>query len=205
LSKKNDRLPSLCQSLNDVIGQLVTGVDGEFTAQDVSQLPLLTLGAQLDGSWRTRIGQRATKAVFEAIKDIVKSVDISYQELSDSLTLVNRSGRKVTVALAADPDVVITEEVSEGQAFIKVAIEIKGGTDQSNAHNRAGEAEKSHQKLRAEADDFWTVISIKEMNIAVLKQESPTTRQWFDVTEVLERNGDSWNRLQDRVRVAMGI
>jgi hypothetical protein len=31
-----------------------------------------------------------------------------------------------------------------------VAVEIKGGKDYSNIHNRIGEAEKSHQKAKKE-------------------------------------------------------
>ena len=44
---------------------------------------------------------------------------------------------------------------------------IKGGTDKSNAHNRAGEAEKSHQKARQQ--DFrecWTLIYKKGLDEA---------------------------------------
>ncbi|MGZ6228614.1 MAG: XcyI family restriction endonuclease, partial [Candidatus Binataceae bacterium] len=60
----------------------------------------------------------------------------------------------------SDPDLKIQEELEPGQVHNKVAIEIKGGTDKSNAHNRAGEAEKSHQKARAqEFNDFWTIIA----------------------------------------------
>lgn len=198
------RLPDLCRALNSALGELVTGLDG-LTRQDIDQLPLLGLGAQFDGSWRNRIGQRATKDVFVTIVEIIKAAGIQYTEVENSLTLVNSSGRKVTVALAADPDVLITEEVGDGQAIIKVAIEIKGGTDQSNAHNRVGEAEKSHQKVKNDAQDFWTVISIKGIDMSVLRQESPTTKQWFDVTEVIQRSGRSWQSLQQYVRVAIGI
>ncbi len=199
-------LAELCRGLNDAMGELVTAVAGGFTAADVNQLPLLALGAQFDGSWRTKVGDIATKDVFETIRDIVKSVGIEFAETDTSLALVNRSGRKITVALAADPDVVITEELAEGRSMLKVAIEIKGGKDRSNAHNRAGEAEKSHQKARNKgAGDFWTVIATEGVDREVLKQESPTTRQWFDLDEILERRDEGWQRLQDQVLIAMGI
>jgi len=46
-----------------------------------------------------------------------------------------------------------------------VAIEVKGGTDVSNAHNRAGEAEKSHTKAKGKGfRDFWTIISKKGLD-----------------------------------------
>jgi XcyI restriction endonuclease len=77
------------------------------------------------------------------------------------LMVRNASNRMVVIALASDPDVCIQEEFA-GNLRNKVAIEIKGGTDKSNAHNRAGEAEKSHQKAKREGlRDFWTIITKK--------------------------------------------
>src|SRR5438876_5226020 len=81
----------------------------------------------------------------------------------------------------------------------KVAIEIKGGTDMSNAHNRAGEAEKSHQKAKKQGfRDFWTLISKSGLSIEKLKQESPTTNSWFDVAQVLARQGEDWKDFRSR-------
>jgi hypothetical protein len=197
-------LPELCRTVNVAMSELVTGLHGGLTRVDVEQLPLLMLGAQFDGSWRNRIGQGAIKEVFGAMKEIIESRSISCIDLGESLTLVNPSGRKVTVAIAADPDVVITEEVG-GRVIMKVAIEVKGGADQSNAHNRVGEAEKSHQKVKSDAQDFWTVISLSGMDMRVLRRESPTTRRWFDVAEIQKREGPSWELLQDLLALAMGI
>ena len=43
----------------------------------------------------------------------------------------------------------------------RIAIEIKGGTDVSNLHNRLGEAEKSHQNARLLGfTQFWTIINL---------------------------------------------
>lgn len=208
LSDRNaDVLQELCTAINDALGEMVTGIVGGIKLRDVEQLPLIALGAQFDGSWRNQVGREATKDVFAAIKEIVKGAGTVYQESDDgrSLTLMNSSGRKITVALAADPDVVIIEDIN-GQSKLKVAIEIKGGTDRSNAHNRAGEAEKSHQKARnSNAGDFWTVISVSGMDMRVLRQESPTTRQWFDVTEIQSRDGAGWTDLRSSVQIAMGI
>jgi len=85
------------------------------------------------------------KDVFVAVKEIVAKYVVSTTE--SKLTLKNSAGRTVLIALAHDPDVRIQEQVSD-QVHHKVAIEVKGGTDVSNVHNRAGEAEKSHQKAK---------------------------------------------------------
>ena len=87
-----------------------------------------------------------------------------------------------------------------------MAIEIKGGTDNSNAHNRAGEAEKSHQKAKNQGfRDFWTIISTTGVNQEKLKQESPTTNSWFDVAQVLAREGTDWIEFRSRFADACGI
>ena len=59
----------------------------------------------------------------------------------------------------------------------------------SNAHNRAGEAEKSHQKAKAQGfRGFWTVIAKKGLSMETLQAESPTTQRWFDAAHVLGQN-----------------
>jgi hypothetical protein len=111
----------------------------------------------------------------------------------------------VFIALSGDPDIRIQEEF-EDTLRNKVAIEIKGGTDVSNAHNRAGEAEKSHQKAKKLGfRDFWTIISKAGLNVEKLKQESPTTNSWFDVAQVLGREGDDWKEFRSRFADSVGI
>src|SRR5207253_11212246 len=117
----------------------------------------------------------------------------------------NAAGRVVLISLSADPDVGIEEEFS-GRLRQKVAIEIKGGTDKSNAHNRAGEAEKSHQKAKSEGfRDFWTIIAKKGLDVEKLKRESPTTNSWFDATQVLGREGEDWEEFRNRIAGQAGI
>lgn len=63
----------------------------------------------------------------------------------------------------------------------------------ANVHNRAGEAEKSHQKAKKQGYvHFWTIIHLKGVDLNKLKDESPTTTAWFDTAQVLARAGDSW-------------
>jgi len=92
------------------------------------------------------------------------------------------------------------------EIFINVAIEIKGGSDKSNAHNRAGEAEKSHQKAKQDGFRcFWTLIALKGMDLVKLRKESPTTNEWFDVAQVLARNGADWERFREHLVQTTGI
>ena len=74
------------------------------------------------------------------------------------------------------------QELAEGTLHNQVAIELKGGTDVSNVHNRAGEAEKSHQKATGQGyRECWTVIMTRGLNMTTLRSESPSTDVWFDV------------------------
>lgn len=198
-------IEDLCLVLNVELAVLLQALPHATLRQDVDQLPLLTLGAQTDGSWRGQIGQKATKGVFEAMKAVVKGQDKPFTETDVSITVVNNSGREVTLALAPDPDLVIREDVQESLVY-KAAIEIKGGADRANLHNRVGEAEKSHQKARGDgAQDCWTVIDLSKADLGTLRKESPTTREWLDLNEVLARAGSGWNRLKTLTLSAMGI
>lgn len=111
----------------------------------------------------------------------------------------------MTLTLGSDPDISVEEEVS-GTLQRKVAIEIKGGTDKSNAHNRAGEAEKSHLNAKiAGFREFWTIIAKKGIDLAKLQAGSPTTNSWFDVSQVLGRSGSDWDEFRRRLVAVVGI
>lgn len=198
-----NELAPLCQAMNRELAELITQVSPAVGRLDVEQLPLLTLGAQFDGGWRNGIGRAATADVFLAIRDVVE--DCLVAETDKALTVQNAAGRRVRIQLASDPDVAIVEQFAGGTDQLNVAIEIKGGTDRSNAHNRAGEAEKSHQKVRGTARDSWTIIATKGVDMTQLATESPTTRRWYDVAEVLGRSGPDWHRFTNDLKGAIGI
>jgi len=90
--------------------------------------------------------------------------------------------------------------------FLRAAIEIKGGSDYANIHNRAGEAEKSHQSAKARgANSLWTIIACAKADMKKLKTESPTTDQFFDIEQVRAGSGADWDRIVSHVCVSMGI
>jgi len=203
----NDRqraaLPAFCKAMSEGLADLVRQMSPTITPRDISELPLLTIGAQFQGSNNNAIGKRAILDVFLSIREVVK--DFITEEDDRRLTLKNSAGRTVVIALASDPDVRIQEEFA-GKLQNKVAVEIKGGTDRSNAHNRAGEAEKSHQKAKAEGfRDFWTIIATKGLDLKKLKSESPTTNSWFDAPQVLGREGGDWMEFKGRLAGQVSI
>jgi XcyI restriction endonuclease len=201
-AKQQGRVPDLCRAMATPLAELVRQVPG-LTTRDLAELPLLTFGSQLQGSNNTQIGKKAMQEVFTVIMEIVGKYTKKKEALR--LTVRNSAGRTVLISLSHDPDVRIEEAVGKSMHH-KVAIEVKGGTDASNAHNRAGEAEKSHLKAKAAGfPEFWTIISKKGLDLAKLKAESQTTNHWFDVAEVLARKGSDWHSFRERLSAAVGI
>jgi hypothetical protein len=201
--KKRPGLERFCTVMAENLAELVRQISPNINARDVSELPLLTLGAQLYGSNNNAIGKQATLDVFLSVVEIVKRFIVSQD--STKISVHNASKRKVIIALSSDPDIRIQEEF-EGKLRNILAIEIKGGTDVSNAHNRAGEAEKSHRKAKKQDfRDYWTIISLAGVDPSTLQQESPTTNSWFDVAQVLAREGNDWREFKSRFAGAVGI
>ena len=201
--RQREALPQFCRSMGRVLGDLVAQLSPAVSLRDVSELRLLTLGSQFQGANNVTIGKQATSDVFIAIAELVQ--DRVVERTDRKLIVKNAAGRRVMISLASDPDVRIQEEFS-GELRNKVAIEIKGGTDSSNAHNRAGEAEKSHQKARAlDFRDRWTIIALKGLDAAKLRQESPSTNSWFDVAQILGRSGPDWNDFRSRLADVVGV
>ena len=201
--KHRPDIEQYCSIMAEQLAELVRQVSPRITARDVSELPLLTLGAQLYGSNNNAIGKQATLDVFLSVTEIVKKFIASLD--TNRISVLNASKRKVIIALASDPDIRIQEEF-DGKLRNILAIEIKGGTDVSNAHNRAGEAEKSHRKAKKQDfRDYWTIISLAGVDQTMLEQESPTTNSWFDVAQVLAREGPSWLEFRSRLAGSVGI
>lgn len=180
-------LPALCQALAPALAALVREITPRIVPRDVSELPLLTLGDQLQGGNNNTIGQLAMNAVYEAITQIV--VPHLIEHSPSQMRIRNAQGREFLVAVAGDPDVRV-QEIRDANLVNLLSIEVKGGTDRSNAYNRGGEAEKSHQAARnAGYGEFWTIINRRNVDVAKLKAGSPTTSVWFETTQIVAQSG----------------
>jgi len=68
-----------------------------------------------------------------------------------------------------------------------VAIEIKGGQDYSNVHNRIGEAEKSHQKAKLDGyAECWTIVGVAALGMDIARRESPTTDRFYHLDRIAD-------------------
>ena len=162
--KRPPDLHSFCSVMAGNLAELVRSASPSITAREVSELPLLTLGGQLYGSDNNAIGKQVTREVFGAVADVVSQFTTS--QSGSKIILRNASKRKVIITLGADPDIRLQEEF-EGTFRNIVAVEIKGGADMSNVHNRVGEAEKSHRKAKKQDfRDCWTMIPLTGLDRA---------------------------------------
>jgi hypothetical protein len=86
-----------------------------------------------------------------------------------------------------------------------IAIEVKGGTDASNIHNRVGEAEKSHLKAKQNGyTDLWTIINVDRPD-AELKKESATTTRFYRLENISDPESIEYTDFKQRVIGAIGI
>ena len=181
--KAKEILPELCKSLVTTATYFIEQLD-EFSLAIISELQILTVGPQLRGSINNEYGQIATQKTFSIIKDLVKEYILA--STPNSIELKNDSGRGVLIKFSSDPDIEIIETLETGNRGL-ISIEIKGGKDISNVHNRIGEAEKSHQKARQRGYfEFMTIISV-EIDYLLLRSESPTTSHFFNLLKISEK------------------
>lgn len=201
-------LDNLCCAINNTMALLLRGVNRSNLEQDLTELPLMTLGVYADGVWRNIIGTQAALHVFETIKQIVKSfrVDLVTDE-EKCLRFKNNAGNIYRVVPSSDPDISV---FSEGQPEEKIlCIEIKGGQDVANVHNRAGEAEKAHLKAgQAGWREKWTVIylvGLQHKQADKLLTESPSTDKWFDINEVCAQSGKTYDSFKNMLVSRFGL
>lgn len=184
-------LEALCAGLAGASAMLLDGIGARrISAGLLDDLALLTVGPQLRGGYNVKAGIAGIVKVFDAISAIVAhAVTKTAPQL---IEIKNAAGRRVLIRFASDPDIRIQEEMTATSLWNIVAIEVKAGLDFSNIHNRIGEAEKSHQKAKADGYvERWTVVNVDRINIAMAHQESPSTDRFIDCrrsTEVRARN-----------------
>jgi len=198
-------IDDLCHAFSQRASELLHDIGPERLSLDLlDDLTLLTLGPQLRGRNNTKIGKLANQAVFELIHSIVAHAVES--ERPTRLELRNASHRKVVIAFSADPDISVVEELSAKSLRNIVAIEIKGGGDQSNIWNRLGEAEKSHQSARQRGFvEFWTIFNVPKLDLAKAHEKSPTTNRFYGLPELLIASSPAFEEFRDRLVSLVGI
>lgn len=198
-SRAASLISELCHAFCDSASALLRGLeDLDLTKNLFDDLTLLTVGPQLRGGANNKIGKLGTVQVFNVIKRIVEHAAV---EITDnSIKIDSPTGRPYYIQFASDPDIVIQEQMSSEHFRNVVAIEIKGGTDISNIHNRLGEAEKSHQKAKNKGyTEFWTVVNVSQLNRENAKHESPTTNRFYSLSSLMLGDDEEYEDFRRRV------
>lgn len=198
-------LPEICRAFANSGEVLLRGLGSKLAVPGLlHELSLLTLGAQFRGGANNARGSAGINAVFAVLKDIFgdKIEDTGERKI----VVRNAAGRMVTIKIAADPDILITSVMSDGNIRPIVAMEIKAGEDHSNIWNRIGEAEKSHQKARlANVTECWTIINDPKADHRKLKEASPSTDRFYQMVELANDESEQHRDFSSRVRDMVGV
>jgi len=199
------QLDDLCSALASAAAALLEGIGAKRISRDLlDDLALLTVGPQLRGGYNVRAGTAGIARVFEAISGIVAHA--ATRTGPQLIELMNAARRRVIIQFASDPDIRIREEMTPKNLRNIIAIEVKAGLDVSNIHNRIGEAEKSHQKAKADGYvERWTVINIDRADMTVLGRESPSTDRFYRLSQLDAGTGDEYQDFYNRVVALTGI
>jgi len=196
-------LSDLCAGLCQSAAYLVEHVP-HLSQANVHELTLLTLGPQLRGGTSNRLGAQATRRVFDLIHDIVAPAVTA--EDRDWIEIRNAAERSVRIAFSSDPDICIRERLPSGADHNLVAIEIKGGHDVSNIHNRIGEAEKSHQKARKDGFvECWTIVGVTRLDMKIAHKESPATDRFFSLTAITQAESREACEFREELLARVGM
>jgi hypothetical protein len=151
------------------------------------------------------LGVEAIWTVFALIKAIVS--DNINNESPTHLEVLSAANRIYRIEFAPDPDIAVRQTLEGSSYRNRIAIEVKGGTDFSNIHNRLGEAEKSHQKAKGEGfTQFWTVINVAaNIEPSLWRRESPTTNELFYLEQITDTRSDEYVRFKEYLVSELGI
>jgi len=200
-SSADAHISSLCESLVETGEQLLSGLPN-VTVQLIHELQLLTLGPMLRGSKNNQIGSSATQRVLNLVAKVAEGYVVD--QGTSHITVRNSSGRIVMAMFASDPDITIRDMTSDPPRPL-VSVEIKGGGDVSNIHNRIGEAEKSHLKAKSDGYfQFWTILGAPA-DLTTAGTESPTTDKFFFLSGLEDKNSDEWDKFRSDVAHEFGI
>ena len=204
-TRNAEHLPNLCNALVRAGVQLLDGIETQGLRRCLlDDLTVLTVGTQLRGGINARRGSEEIGNVIDEIHEIVKTSEV--ERTATRIALVNAAGRRVLIEIAPDPDITIREEMTEGELRAVIAMEVKGGSDFSNIHNRIGEAEKSHRKARAEGYvECWTVVNVDRFDEKMAKRESPSTDRFYRISDLRKREGVAYADFRTRIVSLAGI
>ena len=202
-----ERAKQLAVSLNEIISAIVDS-DPTYSLADATVLLHATTGATIDGSWRNRIGEEATRQVKEMIAQyflaeglMVQAIGLQGEEIKPTPQLLvgEITGFITTndyrVLFGSEPDV----EIQGPDRELIGAIEVKGGIDPAGALERYGAAKKTFDKALNRNPRAFTMYLSSCITPTVRERidTNRTIRRVFNLTEVLFDEDERLRFLQE--------
>ncbi len=179
---------------------------GGVTLADLKGVVYSTVGATLQGKWGNEIGK--IQVVFEEfvldrlatmgqLREVRTSrgwAPWSREELRDMRVVSARLRGGCFVEFGSNPDVALFDREGEPGRLILCAMEVKGGTDESNAYYRLADAAETLQRSLHANEKCFTVMvseSIIAPVLELLKKEpyASLVNSYYGVSQLLSDEG----------------
>jgi len=180
-----------------------------------------TVGATLQGKWGNEIGkiqvvfeefvldQLAALGQLSEVRTDAGWTRWSREELREERVLSARLVNGCFAEFGANPDVAIYDRESADERTIVCAIEVKGGTDESNAYYRLADAAETLQRSRHMNTGCFTIMvseSIITPVIDLLQKEpySSLVNSYYGVSQLLS-DEEAQDRFAADLRHVLGL
>ena len=207
--KANRRLLTEAQALtlarlfNTHISLIIDSSIESLSKAELQGLLLTSTGAQIDGSWRNKIGEEAEKIVQRLLVKETKERNLllalipitgSAVVLYDPAQLDEQLGHieqyrginltnQTSILFSSEPDISLLNK----QGATVGVIEVKGGADPAGALERYGAAKKSFEESRRDTASVKTILVASCITFEVQTRilQDPTISIYFNLTEML--------------------
>lgn len=188
---------------NTHISLIIDSSIESLSKDELQGLLLTSTGAQIDGSWRNKIGEEAEKIVQrllvkETIERNLLSALIPIPGVAvvpyDSTQLDEQLGHieqyrgilltnRTSILFSSEPDISLLNK----QGTTVGVIEVKGGADPAGALERYGAAKKSFEESRRDNAGVKTILvaSCITLEVQTRIQQDPTISFYFNLTQIL--------------------
>ncbi|HLL78532.1 MAG TPA: XcyI family restriction endonuclease [Ktedonobacteraceae bacterium] len=194
---------TLARLFNTHVSLIIDTSIQSLTKEELHGLLLISTGAQIDGSWRNRIGDEAESIVKRLLVNGAKERHMlaalipgtgTRADIYDPSRLEEQSGllesyrgillnNQTSFLFSSEPDISL---LNKDGATIGV-IEVKGGTDPAGALERYGASKKSFEESRRNNGQVKTILIASCITAEVQEriQQDSTISRYFNLTEVL--------------------
>lgn len=193
----------LARLFNTHISLIIDSSIESLSKDELQGLLLTSTGAQIDGSWRNKVGEEAEKIVQRllvkeakernlllALIPITGSAVVLYDptQIDEQLGHIEhyrdiKLTNQTSIVFSSEPDISLIDKRGSSVGVI----EVKGGADPAGALERYGAAKKSFEESRRDNVRVKTILvaSCITSEVQTRIQQDPTISSYFNLTEML--------------------